>query len=305
MIDKRLDQQLVSLNTRYQELLYSSSNEDEIKKNRYLSNLKALDIGSIIEDLKYRKYAKQHFSTSGNISHEAIQKIDVSNIRIAVYCCIVGKYDTVIDPIYKEDDIDYFLFTDQDVPEKTAWKKIDLRYFDDYNILSSTQLNRKIKIIQTNELLKYDFTIYVDGNIEIVSGVSPIIANMGQKGLGVHYHRRRDCIYDEVIAVKHLKGIPGKDMDEQIKDYRNNGFPAHFGMYENSILIRDNRDKSTIGLMEAWWKEYLNYPTRDQLSLPYVIWKTGYDKRKIYIMGDDVERNPRFNRLYQHKYVRG
>lgn len=300
MIDERLDRQLVAFNERYQKCFYSSSNTDEIKKNRYFSNIRSLDFKRVIEDLKYRKYAKEHFSTEGNVVNQTPYTINPSEYKIAVYCCIVGQYDSIIEPIYKEDNIDYLVFTDQDLPENSSWRKREIRNLPEYTQLKAAQLNRKIKILQTDELLRYDYTIYVDGNIEIVSGVSPIISNMGEYGLGVHYHRRRDCIYDEVVAVKHLKRLSGEDMDEQIKSYSKDGFPTHFGLYENSILIRNNRDKETIDLMEEWWNEYLRFPTRDQLSLPYVIWKTDYNKEKVYILGSDVERNPRFNRLYNH-----
>lgn len=301
MIDERLDRQLVSFNERYQKCFYSSARTDDIKKIRYLSNIKSLNFKRVIEDLKYRNYAKKHFSADGNIISQTPHVINPADYRIAVYSCIVGQYDSIIEPIYKEDDIDYLIFTDQDLPKNSSWSKREIRGLPEYRQLKAAQLNRKIKILQTQELLEYDYTIYIDGNIEIVSGVSPIIANMGQYGLGVHYHRRRDCIYDEVVSVKHLKRITGKDMDEQVNAYMRDGFPKHFGMYENSILIRNNRDVDTIDLMKTWWEEYLRYPTRDQLSLPYVIWKTGYNKNKVYILGNDIERNPRFNRLYNHK----
>ena len=53
--------------------------------------------------------------------------------------------------------------------------------------------------------------------------------------------------------------------------------------------------------MEKWWDEYLRFPTRDQLSLPYVVWKYGFDKAQIMILGNDVEMNPRFNRYFSHR----
>ena len=301
MIDERLDRQILALNKRYQDLFYSATNEKKIKVNRYLSNIQSLDIKRIIEDIEYSKYARQHFSVNGNVAGQMRSEIDCSNCRIAVYSCIVGNYDDVIEPVYKEDSIDYFMFTDQDLPESSAWTKINIREFDDYQNLNASQLNRKIKILQTERLLQYDYTIYVDGNIEIVSGVSPMITQMGRCGLGVHFHRGRDCIYDEAVAVKHLKRIDGKDMFDQLDGYRQEGFPRHFGLYENSILIRNNRDSETMELMRAWWEEFCAHPTRDQLSFPYIIWKMGYNKEKICILGNNVERNPRFNRFYNHK----
>ena len=44
-------------------------------------------------------------------------------------------------------------------------------------------------------------------------------------------------------------------------------------MTENGILFRKHRDNDAIKLMNAWWEEYCNGGRRDQLSLPYLIWK--------------------------------
>ena len=87
----------------------------------------------------------------------------------------------------------------------------------------------------------------------------------------------------------------------QIAAYKREGFPRHYGLYENSILIRKHKDEEVRRLMEAWWDEYMRYPTRDQLSLPYVIRKFGYDRSTIHIMGKNLEQNPRFNRTPHRK----
>ena len=42
-----------------------------------------------------------------------------------------------------------------------------------------------------NYLRGYDYSVYVDGNIEIVTSVLPIIKNMGNAVLGVHYHKAK------------------------------------------------------------------------------------------------------------------
>ncbi len=300
LLDKRIDERLTDLNARYQAQLHSNHNYKEIKTDRYLSNIKKLDFAQIAKDLKYRKYAKRNFSTHGNVVYDEADGDKIIDGKIAVYTCIIGPYDSIIEPVYLEPGIDYFIYTDQDVPDNSAWIKRDVRKIDNYNMLSPAKMNRKIKILQTEELLSYDYTVYVDGNIEIVSGITPLIQMMNGKELGVHYHRSRDCIYDEVVAVKHLKHITSEEMDNQLAQYKQEGFPRHFGLYENSILIRNNRIEETQLLMNDWWDEYTKHPTRDQLSLPYVIWKRGYDKKKIMIMGNDVEMNPRFNRYYNH-----
>lgn len=300
MIDNHLDKKLLDLNQRYQKIIKSQSYVGNVNRKRYIDNLMHLRIRSLIEDIKYRSYGKHNFSTKGNALRCIEEEQNIKDLKIAVYSCVVGKYDQFIDPVIKEDNVDYYMFTDQELPEDSVWEKINISELDDYKLLSPLMLNRKLKILQNSFLLNYDYTIYVDGNIEIVAGVSPIIAKMKNYAFGVHYHRSRDCIVDEVVSVKHLKKLNGDGMDRQVQDYLKDGYPRHNGLFENSILVRDNKNESVLELMREWWNEYNKYPTRDQLSLPYVIWKTKFDTNKILILGNDVEMNPRFNRVNLH-----
>ena len=301
MYDKKLNDRLLQINARYQELLHSNAFETQNKNKRYLNNLKKLDFDSILKDLKYRNYAKQHFSTNGNNVKSNEQRQDLKGKKIAVYTCIVGNYDRLLEPVYKEPGVDYLIFTDQEIPNESTWEKINLQENSEYNMLSPMMMNRKIKIQQSEELLKYDYTVYVDGNIEMVAAVSPMIECMGKTNIGLHYHRGRDCVYDESVAVKHLKHIKGEQIDKQLESYKVEGFPEHFGLFENSMIIRNNRDLAVLDLMNKWWEEFQKHPTRDQFSLPYVIWKTKYDRDKICILGNDIERNPVFNRIGEHR----
>ena len=246
-------------------------------------------------------YAVTHFSTKGNIIMETpSQALDAKGLKIAVYTCIIGSYDLLLEPQYVEPGIDYYVFTDMTCPENTCWKKIDITQFEEYKELTPTQLNRKIKMLPFKYLPDYDYTLYVDGNIKIMDAITPLIKEMGNHALGIHYHRNRDCIYDELVRVEYLRKADMTIARRQVADYKEQGYPRHHGLYENTILIRKHNDQSTCLLMEAWWQEYIKYPTRDQLSLPYIIWKLGYDKKKIHILGMNLYHNPHFKKISSH-----
>ena len=38
--------------------------------------------------------------------------------------CVVGKYDSIYEPIVLMDNTDYFIITDLDIPKDSVWKKI-------------------------------------------------------------------------------------------------------------------------------------------------------------------------------------
>ena len=43
-------------------------------------------------------------------------------------------------------------------------------------------------------------------------------------------------------------------------------------LYENNLIFRKHNHCSSVTVSEAWWKMYMTYSKRDQLSLCYVLW---------------------------------
>jgi hypothetical protein len=57
-------------------------------------------------------------------------------------------------------------------------------------------------------------------------------------------------------------------------EYRRAGFISQVKMGEHNILFR--RHSETKFVMESWWNEYLRHPSRDQLSLAFVLWRVNF-----------------------------
>ena len=251
--------------------------------------------------LKEFYYTCFRYSTKGNVAMGAPSiPIDISNKKIAVYTCIVGNYDPLIEPLTTEQGVDYYVFTDQKVSNDSKWEKKDITLWEEYQTLSPSQLNRKIKMLPHLYLSGYDYSIYIDGNVEIHNSLTSLVKEMGDCGFGVHYHRTRDCIYHELVRIIYLKKTNVQLAKSQMDAYRKEGFPRHYGLFENTVLIRNHHDEITGRLMEAWWEEYQKYSTRDQLSLPYIIWKTNYDRTKIHIISRNIDRSQIFKRVRSH-----
>jgi len=231
----------------------------------------------------FKIFIKIPSSTAGNvIKPNTSGELDITGKKIAVYSCIVGRYDSIVEPLYIDCDIDYFMFTDLDLPSDSKWKKIDITQFEEYNKLSPIQLNRKIKMLPHIYLKDYDYSIYVDGLIEIVCSMKPLIENMKSSSLGVHFHNQRDCIYDEAIMIKYAKKADMSIVNQQLNIYRNEGFPIHNGLYENTIMIRNHNSQLMCKLMDKWWDEYLKF--RQTHS---------YDRLK------ELEKNRRLNHIVE------
>lgn len=225
------------------------------------------------------------------------------NTKIVVYMCVVGKYDSIYEPIVLMDNTDYFIITDLDIPKDSVWKKIAIDK-SKFQGKSNVEINRYYKLHPHEVFKDCEYSIYIDGNIRIVEDISYIIANMRDSNLiyGVFRHPDRDCIYTEFNYVMRLKRFVNEreKYKKQIADYIKDGFPKHFGLYENTILIRKHDEEKVIKLMDAWWNELMLHSFRDQLSFPYVMWKEGWSERDICVLGYDL-KDCNWERYYLHK----
>lgn len=219
--------------------------------------------------------------------------------KIAVYSCIVGDYDKVIEPNFEFKNVDYILFTDEKIKSE-KWKVLPVP--DNCKQKSSVLTNRYIKM-HPYEIFgeEYEYSIYIDGNIKVVGDVTPMTYVVEKLGLALHRHSMRDDIRKEVYACISQKKGNKQKLLEQLNDYKRGGFPKRFGMLEcNVIVARLDNDKAR-EILNDWWKEFIRSGSmRDQISLPYVIWKKGYTIDDIGNLGYNVYRNPKLRKM-EHK----
>ena len=68
-----------------------------------------------------------------------------------------------------------------------------------------------------------------------------------------------------------------------------------FGLFECTIIVTDLHNNKGIELLDKWWNEFIKSESmRDQISLPYVIWKNGYSIDDIGNLGYNLKLNPKF-----------
>lgn len=302
-----------------------TSCESEESRNYYLLNQETLKYKYELTNLKKKKISIRNLSilwsyikngafnrikrrlrismSKKEIPHEdyRIKKYDTfPSAKIVVYTCIWGKYDSIVEPMYINPNIDYYIITDQDIPSGSKWKKLDLPEINGFSNMSPIDINRFCKMLPHNLFPNYDYSIYVDGNIRIVTDMYPIIADMSGKVLGIHNYTV-DCIYNMKDAIIAGRKAKKEDVQSQVERYRKEGFPEHFGAFECNILCRKHMDNECIEIMNNWWEEFNRTASkRDQLSLPYVIWKCGKSSDFIHSLGFDVRLNPRFRVEIEH-----
>ncbi|MDE7069267.1 MAG: DUF616 domain-containing protein [Alistipes sp.] len=219
-----------------------------------------------------------------------------------IYTCLVGSYDDLRQPKAVRGDWDYVCFSN-DIAETRigVWEIRRIPYEND----NATRLSRYPKLLPHKVLGDYRYSLYLDANITIESEDFYEICDRliaGGTLIAQVPHLWRDCIYDEIRECAKLGKDRFKTLREQCRFLQSEGFPHHFGLYENNMLLRAHRDDAVVAISELWWKTFLEHANRDQLSLCYVYWKLGFKPELLF--GEQVNtRNSRYVKYYLHPPV--
>ena len=241
-----------------------------------------------------RKVAKKNFVKPDRLDLPELKPIAPPAPKIAIYTCNIGNYDDVVPPLYLPENCDYYVISD---------KKPNFGDFDDFTYIDSTKYTQGLSGIQASRYIKmhphvlfkeYEYSLYTDGNIRLISDPTPLIQRIGNYGIALHQHFLRCCLYDEAKVCLIYKRGQSDIINTQIAKYENQGMPQHFGLFETGILLRKHNEKRCIELMENWWEEFMSFPSRDQLSLLYICWKNGIKYSDIGILGNNLRENPLF-----------
>ncbi|MFX1712304.1 glycosyltransferase domain-containing protein [Stutzerimonas stutzeri] len=209
--------------------------------------------------------------------------IAIKKNRLVVYTALFGDYDGLIDPPEKFEGCDFICFTDQKYLKSNIW---DIRLVEECD-LPPNMMNRRCKILPHLFLAEYEQSLYIDANVTLLK--SPVV--LSQKYLTrfdfvAPKHFARDCAYAEAKECIVLMKDRVRRIKSQMRRYKDEGLPYNFGLSENNILLRNHLRKNVTELMEGWWQEMQRESQRDQLSLPYMLWKS----EMIYSYMDESAR---------------
>ena len=235
---------------------------------------------------------------------ESLQTGDSAK-RVVIYSCVVGNYDHLMPPVWRAENIDYVLYLESERDEPVeGWEVRPIpdavrRMSGDVPI----DINRYIKF-HPYELFEgtYDACIYVDGNVQPVSDLSYYAELIDPTvGIALHHHHCRSSIADEVTAcIAQAKGNVPK-MREQVERYVSNGYPLDYGLLECNVIAADLHNQTGKRVFSDWWDEFrLSGSGRDQLALPYVLWKRGIRYDAVATLGHNVRDDTKIL-VYPHR----
>lgn len=211
-------------------------------------------------------------------------------MKIAIYTCVAGGYDNIREPKEKEPNCDYYLISD-DVAFGNLYKWINIdTIVPDVNMTPKDK-NRYCKLHPHKLFPEYDFTIYIDGSIQIIKPISHNISKIGKTGLAIHRHRERDCIYSEGIFLCWLGAVKKDELIRDITRYIDAGVPRHFGLFECGMIVTDLHNQLSKELYENWYDEYMKGVKRDQQALIYTLWNMTLSVDDIGDLGEHGKVN--------------
>ena len=122
-------------------------------------------------------------------------------MRKVIYTSLVGNYDALKDPAYIMKDWDYICFSDNlNQKDFLVWKI----YPVPYHVKNPQRKSRYAKLNPHKVLQAYDYSLWMDANIEIIS---PLFEQLIQKKvdenvlISIPKHSQRNCIYKEAELV--------------------------------------------------------------------------------------------------------
>lgn len=244
--------------------------KDMLKKNKFIYNflsnikfqylLKKEKIKNFYYKLKIKKITSEYKKYKENRKAKGV-----------IYTCIIGDYDSLKTHKYIDFNWDYVCYTNnKNMKSDGIWEIKQL----EFDKLDNTRNNRWHKLNPHILFSEYKKSIYIDGNVRILS---KYFFNLLDKEIFFMstIHPRRNCLYVEAEKCKIAKLEEKEIIDKQIEMIKTSGFPKEYGLYEANILYRKHNEEKIIKMNEEWWEFVSKQAKRDQLSLTYVCWKNG------------------------------
>ena len=144
-------------------------------------------------------------------------------------------------------------------------KRKDIKCFTAYNKFKDPRMNAKIYKVLSHLFVEDEYSVWIDGNLELKVDEEVLIDLLGDKDIAVFTHPYRTNVFDEAEECKRLGLDNPEVIDEQIKRYGG----GVYGLGACYLIIRRHTEEVK-RRNEAWWAEICRGSVRDQLSFPYV-----------------------------------
>ena len=220
--------------------------------------------------------------------------------KIVVYTAIIGDYDTLKLPEVFDEDVSYVCFSDNYHVGYNIW---DIR-FASYWHDDPTMRARFYKLHPHLFFSDYEYAIWIDANILIRKSMKVqelIDKHLSNKTIiSMCTHPRRSCVYEELDACVRYNKDDFKVMKQQLDSYREDGLSRNIGLQETGVIVCQPKLPETEVFFNSWWSELYKHSKRDQLALPYVLYKNNIACGSLFEKGYDFRTDKIYFKYYFH-----
>lgn len=215
------------------------------------------------------------------------------------YTSVFGDYEPIWPPHQPDSAVDYVLVSDTTTPVRGF-----THHGVDPSSFETPRLANRFQKMRFHEGLPADhLSVYIDANIRPVASLLPLLESFDTSGadIGLYRHYSRHSVRSEAKAcVKRNKVEHPEAVEPELSFYDSEGFPDEDGLWEGSIIVKRHDSTRLDTAMAEWWELYSRFQTRDQFSLPYIIWKHGL---QVFDLGGDPVGLPKPFVHLQHAHT--
>jgi hypothetical protein len=183
----------------------------------------------------------------------------------------LGNFDKQVDPVSQSVKYDFFRFTDDNFPPRL-------------NSMTPRLQARIPKCYSWQMVPDYNYYIWVDSSCSLShpDSVRWFLKQCENTDFAFFKHPNRNSIQEEADYLKlRLENgcsyitprYENELIDEQLKAIRDDKDFVDDKLFASTAFIYKNSGR-THGMLSHWWHHISRYHSIDQLSLPYVLWKS-------------------------------
>lgn len=195
---------------------------------------------------------------------------------VVVCTALSGNYERLLPPAFLNDGWRYVCYTDADMADSGIWETRKIP-FDNPDPVRRA---RWVKLHLPELFPDAEWVIWMDANIVIISDLSGLLDR--KKALSLIRHPVRSCPYEEGVTCVKAGKDSAETIERQLSLYRCAGLPVNSGLWETNVMIVKPSDTSVKKVFADWWDELDKNSRRDQISLPYALFRNGMKPADLF-----------------------
>jgi len=192
--------------------------------------------------------------------------------RPMVYTTIFAGRDEIKDPIHPSTSCDYVYFTDN--------PGLKSKVFDIEIRNPSTDPARAIREYKMlpHLLFPNKISLYIDGNIRLLTDDIPgfVAGSIKNDNFVIFSNPDRRNVREEMEYCIRTNKENADTLHMQYQQYLNDGFPDKTPLICGGFILRRSHEEAVVNFDRLWWLEIMTKSRRDEMSFPYVAWKTDF-----------------------------